>query len=98
MRDVGSNFAQALTLWARRAAGEIAAPRIFVLPDVLGDDAGFIYQIYGFGLLRELELQKGRVSSDRGNPARDQKQREDPGDPSASSESCALAIWPIVSW
>ena len=24
----------------------------------VGDDAGFIYQIYGFGLLRELELQE----------------------------------------
>ena len=37
-----------------------------------GDDAGFIYQMYGFGLLRELELhQEAGLQPDQGHPARD---------------------------
>jgi hypothetical protein len=41
-----------------------------------GDDAGFIYQIYGFGLLRELGVRRrSRLQSDQGDSARHRKQR-----------------------
>jgi hypothetical protein len=38
-----------------------------------GDDAGFIYQLYGFGLLRELELHEEAAFMDQRDPARDRQ-------------------------
>ena len=39
-----------------------------------GDDAGFIYQMYGFGLLRELELhEEAGFSHHQSHPARHRK-------------------------
>ena len=44
-----------------------------------GDDAGFIYQMYGFGLIRELELhQEAGLQPDQGHSARHRQQRAHP--------------------
>ena len=44
-----------------------------------GDDAGFIYQMYGFGLAARARAAPGsRLQSDQGHPARDVQQRAHP--------------------
>ena len=56
----------------------------------MGDDAGFIYQMYGFGLIREHGTAPGGgLPSDQDHPAGDGQQCEDPRAGGESWDACA---------